>query len=121
MAKLSIALPEKMKFSTSIKLRITDINYGGHLGNDALLGLLHEARMRFLVANGCSELDCFGVGLIMNNVQIDYKSEAFYSDELEVQVAVIEISKTGFELGYKFINRASGKEVAPCAKWNGLF
>jgi len=112
MAKLSIVLPEKMEFSTSIKIRITDINYGGHLGNDTLLSLLHEARVRFLASKDCKELNCFGSGLIMNSVQIDYKSEAFYADILDVQVGIIEITKTGFELGYRFVSRTTGLEVA---------
>ena len=30
-------------FRTELDVRITDINYGRHVGNDAMLGLLHEA------------------------------------------------------------------------------
>ena len=48
MARIKIAVPPQFTFSTQIPVRITDINYGGHLGNDALLALLHEARVQFL-------------------------------------------------------------------------
>ena len=34
-------------FRTELDVRITDINYGRHVGNDAMLGLLHEARLRY--------------------------------------------------------------------------
>ena len=45
MSRIKIPLPEKKDFSTEIKLRISDINYGGHMGNDAVLTIVHEARL----------------------------------------------------------------------------
>ena len=48
MPRVKVALPATFPFRTEIPVRITDLNYGGHLGNDALLGLLHEARVHFL-------------------------------------------------------------------------
>jgi acyl-CoA thioesterase FadM len=35
MGKNNINVPGKMPFSTVIPVRITDMNYGGHLGNDS--------------------------------------------------------------------------------------
>jgi len=48
MARSRIDLPDSFPFGIDIPVRITDINYGGHLGNDAVLGLVHEARIAFL-------------------------------------------------------------------------
>lgn len=48
MPRVKVALPVSFPFTTQLPVRITDINYGAHLGNDALLGLLHEARIHFL-------------------------------------------------------------------------
>ncbi len=56
MERIKIQLPEKFSFSTTIKIRITDLNYGGHVGNDVFLSLIHEARQQFLIAHGYSEL-----------------------------------------------------------------
>ena len=52
MERIKINLPETFTFSTIIKIRITDINYGGHVGNDSFLSLVHEARLQFLASNG---------------------------------------------------------------------
>ena len=57
MARIKIELPEKFIFSTEIPLRISDINYGGHLGNDAVLSIAHEARIRFFNKHGFKEID----------------------------------------------------------------
>ncbi|MGV3538898.1 MAG: acyl-CoA thioesterase [Rufibacter sp.] len=111
MARIKIDLPEQFSFQTELPIRITDLNYGGHLGNDALLSLLHEARVRFLNAHGYSELDFGGAGLIMSDVGIVYKGEGFYGDVLTVQVQAHEFSKYGFDLAYRLANQ-DGKEIA---------
>jgi hypothetical protein len=45
MPRLKLELPAGFPFRTTLTVRVTDLNYGNHLGNDALLGLLHEARV----------------------------------------------------------------------------
>ena len=84
MAKNDILIPEKFPFSVSLPVRITDMNYGGHLGNDRYLTISHEARVKFLEWLGYTELDFSGPGLILANVAIDYKAEIKYGDNLVV-------------------------------------
>jgi acyl-CoA thioesterase FadM len=62
MARIKLQLPQQFIFSTLIPVRITDINYGNHVGNDAILSLLHEARMQFLNKAGYTELEFGCVG-----------------------------------------------------------
>ncbi|MCH5718100.1 acyl-CoA thioesterase [Niabella hibiscisoli] len=57
MARIKVPLPPHFTFSTSIAIRITDVNYGGHVGNDAILSIIHEARLQFLKALGYSEMN----------------------------------------------------------------
>jgi acyl-CoA thioester hydrolase len=61
MARIKLQLPEKFVFETTIKVQIGDINYGGHMSNDAYLKLAHEARIRFLETQGWSEKDVDGL------------------------------------------------------------
>lgn len=56
MARLKLILPESFLFSTTIAVRITDLNYGNHLANDKVLSILHEARMQFFQHYGYSEV-----------------------------------------------------------------
>jgi len=101
MERVKVLLPEKFAFSTTIKIRITDLNYGGHVGNDAFLSLIHEARQQFLMHHGCTELNFFGVGLIMSDAAIEFKKELNYTDELTISVAADGFTKYGFDLLYK--------------------
>ena len=112
MARIKIDLPEAFPFSLSIPVRITDINYGGHVGNDAILSLIHEARMQFLKQLGYSELEFAGVGLIMADAGIEYKNELFYGDNVIVSVACAGFSKISFELYYKLetLRQAQGNK-----------
>ncbi|RYZ54934.1 MAG: thioesterase [Chitinophagaceae bacterium] len=115
MARIKLSLPENFPFSTQIPVRITDINYGNHLGNDAVLGILHEARMQFLKAAGYSELNLGGVGLIMADVAIEFKAEAFYGDVLTAYLAAGEFTKIGFDIYYKLV-KSEGETVVAMAK-----
>jgi YbgC/YbaW family acyl-CoA thioester hydrolase len=112
MARLKIEVPEKFFYKTEIRIRITDINYGGHLGNDSLLSIIHEARLRFLNHLGYSESNVEGVGIIMIDAGIQYKSEAFYADELIIEVAVNDFSGIGCDFVYRLTNKDSKKEIA---------
>ncbi len=113
MPRIKIDLPGSFIFSTQIPVRITDLNYGAHLGNDALLGIIHEIRMQFLQHLGYkSELDVAGTSLIMADSAIVYKSEGFYGDIIIAEVAAMDISKYGFDLVYRLSNQQTGKEIA---------
>ena len=112
MPRIKIELPGKFIFKTEIPIRITDINYGGHLGNDSLLSIIHEARLRFLNHLGYSESNVEGVGIIMIDSAIQYKSEGFYGDNLVAEVAVKDFTGVGCDFVYQLSNKNSKKEIA---------
>ncbi len=112
MARVKVNLPETFLFSSTLPVRITDLNYGAHLGNDALLGLLHEARVQFLLHLGRPEVDrTTGRGHIMADVAIEYKGEAFHADTLRVDMAVMDPHKYGFDIVYQVWNQEQ-REIA---------
>lgn len=112
MPRIKIELPDKFIFSTEIPLRVSDINYGGHLGNDSVLSIFQEARIRFLKQFGYSEIDIEGSSIIMTDTAVQYKSQGYYGDILIVELTVDDIQKVGCDFFYRAINKQSGKEVA---------
>ncbi|MEO9210776.1 MAG: thioesterase family protein, partial [Ginsengibacter sp.] len=76
MARIKLELPQKSIATVSIPVRITDINYGNHVGNDALVSILHESRMLFLKQHGFTELNAGGNALILNELVVLYKNES---------------------------------------------
>lgn len=104
MARVKITIPEKCLFDCTIPVRIADINYGQHLGNDALVSMLHEARVQWLQALNYSELNIEGAGLIMADLAVMYKNESFYGDLLLFKLYLGETSAVSFELVYEAIN-----------------
>jgi acyl-CoA thioesterase FadM len=120
MARIKLVLPEKIHFTTFINIRITDINYGGHLGNDSVLGIIHEARVRLFADKGFTEADIDGVGIMMTDSVITYTSEGMYGDKLKIVVTVAEITNTGCDIYYRLINSKNEKEIAK-AKTNIVF
>jgi len=117
MARLKIDLPSVFLFHADIPIRITDVNYGGHVGNDTFLSLIHEARMQFLAHHGYTEFSLEGIGIIMIDVAIEFKKELFYGDIIRASVATSEFNKLGFDLVYKLeTGGAHGMKLAAIAK-----
>ncbi|MGV0920078.1 acyl-CoA thioesterase [Empedobacter falsenii] len=101
MARIKLDFSDKFLFSTIIPVRITDLNYGNHLANDKVLSIIHEARIQFFQHYGYSELDFAGVSVIMGDVAIEYKNQAFYGDELLIEIGVQDFSRVSFDIIYK--------------------
>jgi acyl-CoA thioesterase FadM len=112
MARVKLELPESYIFSTEMPIRITDVNYGGHLGNDAVLAITHETRVRFLAEHGYSELDVCGAGMIQADALIVYKSEAFYGEMVKVSVALVDFTSSGCDFVFLLENTETGREIA---------
>ena len=112
MARIKIDLPGKFIFKTEIVIRVTDLNYGGHLGNDSVLSICHEARLRFLKHLGYSELDVEGSGIIMSDAAIQYMGEGFHGDELIIEISVNDFTKTGCDFVYRLTNKETRKIIA---------
>ena len=112
MARIKIDLPEKFIFSTEITPRITEVNYGGHLGNDTFLAIVHEARVRFLATHQWSEMDIAGCSLIMVDAAIMYLAEVFYGDTMHIEVGVTDLSRSGCDFVFRLSAGENGREVA---------
>lgn len=120
MARIRIVLPTTFVFSTAIPVRITDLNYGGHVGNDTILSIIHEARMQFLKSYGYDELNLEGVGMIMSDAGIEFKSEAFYGETIIASVTADDITSVTFDLYYKLEKISSGKRVTVAIAKTGM-
>lgn len=99
-------------FSTTVKARITDLNYGGHVGNEMMLIFAQQARVDFLNSMGYGELTLAGKGIIMTDAAVIYKSESHAGDELKVELGIDDLTTIGFDLHYKITNIQTNREVA---------
>jgi 4-hydroxybenzoyl-CoA thioesterase len=112
MSRIQISLPERFIFSTEIPLYISHINYGGHLDNALLLTVVSEARVRFFKFLGYTELDVEGIGVVMADAAVQYKSEAFHGEVMVVEMTPLNFHGKGFDLVYRMRDKATGREVA---------
>ena len=112
MPRIRIEMPTEFSFTTEMPVAIGDVNYGQHMGNDAFLRFAQEARLRFLAQYGWSEKQIEGpIGLIMTNAVISYRAQAFHGDTLTIEIAVTEITRTGYQLTYRFTNQTGADIV----------
>jgi len=110
--RVRIDLPGAFTFSTEITLYLSYLNYAGHLDNAMLLSVVSEARARFFKSLGYSELDVEGVGIVIADAAVQYKSEAFHGEVMLVQMTAADFSEKGCDLLWCMHERETRREVA---------
>ncbi|WP_416885900.1 acyl-CoA thioesterase [Marinospirillum sp.] len=119
MARTQLDFPQPVLFSTQIGLRISDINYGQHLGHDTLVSLLHEGRCQWLAQAGYTEINLDGCGLVVAELVVNYRAEGFYPQQLTLELSLGDLSSKGAEIYHRLTN--SQGEVIALAKVGLVF
>ncbi|AMQ89258.1 MULTISPECIES: thioesterase family protein [Marinobacter] len=121
MARIKLEFPDNaFSFETRMPVRITDINGANHLGNDALISMLSEARAQFLVEHGIEEADQNGTGIIVTDLATMYQGESFYPDMLRFEVGLMDFNKYGGDFVFRVTKADTGQSVA-MAKYGFVF
>ena len=112
MSRLQIELPTRFSFATELEVRVSDLNYGNHLGNDAVLSLVHEARRRFLASLGIQEIGADGKGFVVADAAVVYRAQAFYGERLRIEVAAGDFQSRGCLFYFRVTQAVEGRAVA---------
>lgn len=113
MARLQLDFPDNnFIYTTTLTVRITDINAGNHLANDSMISMISEARARFLFQMGVPELSEDKTGIIVTDLATMYKSEAHARDQLLFEVGVMDFNKYGCDIIFKITRPADGRLIA---------
>jgi len=106
MPRVKVSNPEQFIFSMERNVGISDLNYAKHLDSVAMVNVLHEARLQFLASLGFTEANIFGLGLVITDIAIDFRSESFAGDRLIIDVGVDDFNRYGFDICMQVTNNA---------------
>lgn len=100
------------EFQYKLQIQIGHINYSGHVGHDAIIAILWEARTHMFKALGLSELDLGDkrTGIIMKDLAVNFHKEVFLFDEITVEGHVGDFKKNGFRIYYRILK--NNKKIA---------
>jgi len=93
-------------------VRVTDLNYGKHVGVAQMHGMAHNARCCFLSSLGLSESDIGGAGIMALESNIKLSAECLQGDQLRFFVDITIVSRTQFKCTVSVFNIQSNKTVA---------
>lgn len=109
MPRIKIPQLNQYPFSVDIPVRISDLNYADHVGNDSFLSIMHDARMLYLMSRGFTEMNVEGFGLIMADAGVEYKAQMKYGDLVTVEVGIDDFSTVGFDVYYRLSVQRDGQ------------
>jgi acyl-CoA thioesterase FadM len=103
-------------FGTVLSIRVCDLNYGAHLGNDSFVSLIHEARAQFFHKYGWTEtnIDNTRVGIIMKDLVVNYKSQGKFSDKIRIDISIRNLKSRQFDMLYLLTKIESQEELGRC-------
>ena len=67
--------------------------------------------MQWLKQYDYTELKIESIGLIMSDLALEFKSESFYGDVVEVKLSPGELSRVGFELYYQLFAKRNDESI----------
>lgn len=102
-----------------LTVRVTDMNYGRHLGHDAIVSLLHEARVQAFAALNLPEWDMCGYPSLVADLAIQYLSEARWPDALVIETAVPAPQGKALTI-YQRIRQSESQKIVATARVNQL-
>ncbi|WP_047381607.1 MULTISPECIES: thioesterase family protein [unclassified Cetobacterium] len=92
-------------FEIDYKVTVSDINYGGHMGNERALLLFQEARINLFKALGGDEMNVIdGIGTIQKDAHVYYKGEVYMGEKLKVRIVRVELKKASIDFFYQVAN-----------------
>ena len=118
MPRVEIGTPNRFLFSMERAVGISDLNYAKHLDSVAMLQILNEARLQFLAHLGFSEANVFGLGLVVADQVVDFRTESFAGDRLLIDVGVNGFNRCGFDISFQVTN--SALETIVCQAKTGV-
>jgi len=94
---------EEYEFIYTLALQISHLNYAGHVGHDAVIAMVWEARVHLFHALGLTELDLGDgdTGIIMTDLVVTFKKEASLFEEITIESHVAEIVKNRFRIFHR--------------------
>lgn len=113
MARIKLAPLDHYPYYYETNVEVTDLNYGNHMGNDSLVGIIHRARVHFLHRLGASEqnLGDGKTGILLTDLIVNYREEGFLFDKLSVESSIGEMGSKGFRMFHR-ITANKGRLIA---------
>lgn len=114
--KIVFSSDDNFIFSTVLSIRVCDLNYGAHLGNDSFVSLIHEARAQFFHKYGWTEvnIDNTNVGIIMKDLVVNYKSQGRFNDKIKIDISIRNLKSRQFDMLYLLTKVESKEELGRC-------
>lgn len=111
MPRVKVNMPEQFLFTMEYPVRFSDLDYAKHLNSVAMVHILHEARLQLLASLGFTESNIFGLGMVVTDMAIEYRSESFANDVLLVEVGVDRFNRYGCDICFQVTNSALERVV----------
>ena len=103
MSRVKLLRQESYEFLYRVSAEIVHVNFAGHVGHDAIIAMVWQARVRMFRLLGATERDLGDneTGIVMGDLVVNFTGEAFLFEELEIESHIGDITPVSFRLFHR--------------------
>lgn len=103
----------KFRHTLPVQIRFNDVDQYGHMNNSSYFSLYDLAKTSYM-RDVFGNKDWHHMGIVVANINADFLSPVFFSDDLIIETTVIHLGHKSFTLLQRAINKASGVLKCQC-------
>ncbi|WP_439135279.1 thioesterase family protein [Pseudomaricurvus sp.] len=101
MARVTLELPENFIYKTRMQVRYTDLNTGGHVGNDQMISLISSARYSFFQHLNVNLENIDQHRVVVTDLVTSYRAESFAEEHLNFELGFMDFNKYGADIIFR--------------------
>jgi acyl-CoA thioester hydrolase len=103
----------EFRHSLPIQLRFNDVDKFGHVNNTVYFSFYDLGKTEYF-SYVCPDVDWEKEGIVVVHIEVNFLSQIFGGDHVEVQTAVSEIGTKSFHLVQRVVDTDSGEVKCEC-------
>ncbi|GAB3095400.1 thioesterase [Aestuariicella hydrocarbonica] len=119
MARVQLELPEQFIYKTSMQIRYTDLNTGGHVGNDQMISLISSARYSFFQHLQVNLENIDNHRIVVTDLVTSYRAESFAEEVLHFELGFMDFNAYGGDIIFRVTK--TDKTLVTLAKTGFVF
>lgn len=111
MPKPSVELPNIVTHTAHYRVAEGDINHANYLAAVSVIPIAMRAQEELMEQLGLDP-ESSETGMLMASSQVDYISESYLDDLLEISIYLVELDDKSIDLFFRFRDSCSQREIA---------
>lgn len=121
MARIQLNFPEHaFTYCTEHLVHPSEINAAHHVSSETMVAIISKVRAAFMNTYDLEDVPVAGLGFIMTDLAVCYRSEAHAGDLLHIEAGMLDLNPYGGDIIFR-LSKAHPEKLVALAKYGIVF